>query len=127
MVQTPVAPRDHALLVGGEWADTGAWLDVTSPYSGAVVGRAGRGDAALVRSALDAAESAASLPAHERAAILDRVATALVARADEAARIICAEAGKPMKAARVEASRAASTFTFAAVEARSLGGMIVPM
>ena len=67
------------------------------------------------------------IPAHERAAILDRVAALLSERADEAARTISAEAGKPMKAARVEASRAVSTFTMAAVEARKLAGDVVPM
>ena len=67
------------------------------------------------------------LPAHERAAILDRVATALSERHDEVARTISAEAGKPMKAARMEASRAVSTYTMAAVEARKLAGDVVPM
>ena len=46
---------------------------------------------------------------------------------EEAAQIISAEAGKPLKAARVEAQRAASTYTFAAVEARKLAGEMVPM
>jgi acyl-CoA reductase-like NAD-dependent aldehyde dehydrogenase len=67
------------------------------------------------------------LPAHERAAILDRVAAELAERSEDAARTICAEAGKPVKAARVEASRAVSTFTMAAVEARKLAGDVVPM
>jgi acyl-CoA reductase-like NAD-dependent aldehyde dehydrogenase len=120
---------DRRLLVGGEWLDTGDWIDVRSPYSGNVVGRAGRGNAALVRQALDAADRALAepYPAHERAALLGRVAQALERRHDDAAQTICAEAGKPLKAARVEAARAASTFTFAAVEARSLAGEVVPM
>src|SRR5207247_4150009 len=46
---------------------------------------------------------------------------------EEAAQTICSEAGKPLKTARVEASRAMSTFTFAAVEARKLTGETVPM
>src|SRR5206468_5005137 len=46
---------------------------------------------------------------------------------DEVARQISDEAGKPMKAARVEARRAMSTYTFAAVEARKLAGDVVPM
>ena len=46
---------------------------------------------------------------------------------EEVARTISAEAGKPMKAARVEAARAMSTFTLAAVEARKLAGEMVPM
>jgi acyl-CoA reductase-like NAD-dependent aldehyde dehydrogenase len=67
------------------------------------------------------------LPAHERAAILDRVAALLKERHDEVAETISAEAGKPMKAARVEAERAVSTYTMAAVEARRLAGEVVPM
>ena len=70
---------------------------------------------------------ATPLPAHERARILDRTAQLLEERQDEAARIISAEAGKPLKAARVEAQRAVSTYTFAAVEARKLAGEMVPM
>ncbi len=48
-------------------------------------------------------------------------------RSEEAAQTISAEAGKPLKAARVEAQRAVSTYTFAAVEARRLAGEVVPM
>jgi acyl-CoA reductase-like NAD-dependent aldehyde dehydrogenase len=67
------------------------------------------------------------LPAHKRAEILVRVAGALGRRHDEIARQISDEAGKPLKAARVETSRAMSTYTFAAVEARKLAGEMVPM
>jgi acyl-CoA reductase-like NAD-dependent aldehyde dehydrogenase len=123
------APGDRKLLLAGEWLATGEWIDVLSPYSNELVGRAAKGDAELARRAIDAGERvlANPLPAYERAAILDRVAQALAQRADDAAHVICAEAGKPMKAARVEASRAVSTFTFAAVAARSLAGELVPM
>ena len=120
---------ERRLLVGGEWVETGDWIDVRSPYDGASVGRVARADAALARRAVDAAERAMAepLPAHERAAILERTARLVEDRAEEIARTISAEAGKPMKAARVEASRAASTFTMAAVEARRLVGEVVPM
>src|SRR5205814_4894846 len=40
---------------------------------------------------------------------------------------IAAEAAKPIKTARVEATRAVSTFTFAAGEARRLSGEMVPL
>jgi acyl-CoA reductase-like NAD-dependent aldehyde dehydrogenase len=124
-----VTVTEKRLLVGGQWIETGDWIDVRSPYSGNVVGRVPRAGAEETRRALDAAEAAmaAPLPAHERAAILDRVAALLAERADEAARTLSAEAGKPMKAARVEAARAVSTFTMAAVEARKLAGDAVPM
>ena len=120
---------ERKLLIGGEWVETGAWIEVSSPYDGAVVGRVPEAGAGETMRALDAAEQAMldPRPAHERAAILDRVARALADRHDEVARTISAEAGKPMKAARVEASRAVSTYTMAAVEARKLAGEVVPM
>ena len=113
---------DHPLPIGGERIETKTWLEVRSPYSGDVVARVASGGAAEARRALDAADQALRhpLPAHERARLLDAVAALLRERAEEAARTISAEAGKPMKAARVEAARAASTYTFAAVEARKL-------
>ncbi|HEY7536745.1 MAG TPA: aldehyde dehydrogenase family protein [Gaiellaceae bacterium] len=120
---------DRGLLLGGEWVETGAWLEVASPYSGEPVGRIAKGGVAETIRALDAAEGALAepIPAHRRAAILDSVARALSERRDEAAAMISAEAGKPLKAARVEADRAVSTYTFAAVEARRLTGETVPM
>jgi acyl-CoA reductase-like NAD-dependent aldehyde dehydrogenase len=108
---------------------TEKWIEVRSPYSGEIVGRAPKSGAAETRRAIDAAVQAleSPLPAHERAAILDRVADLLRERHEDMARTICAEAGKPIKTARVEASRAVSTYTFAAVEARKLAGDVVPM
>src|SRR5438445_11793392 len=120
---------ERKLFVGGEWIETGAWLDVRSPYSGDVVGRVAKAGAEETRRAIDAAERAMQdpLPAHKRAEILVRVAGALGRRHEEAAQQFSDEAGKPLKAARVEAARAMSTYTFAAVEARKLAGEMVPM
>jgi acyl-CoA reductase-like NAD-dependent aldehyde dehydrogenase len=105
------------------------WIEVRSPYSGEVVGRAPKSGADETRRAIDAASEAMRdpLPAHKRAEILVKVAGYLGKRHEEVAQTICAEAGKPLKTARVEASRAMSTYTFAAVEARKLAGDMVPM
>jgi acyl-CoA reductase-like NAD-dependent aldehyde dehydrogenase len=124
-----VAARERPLLVGGEWVETGEWQEVKSPYSGDVVGRIAKADAGLARHAVDAAGEAMRepLPAHRRAEILDRVAHLLEEREDEVAETICAEAGKPMKAARIEAQRAVSTYTISAAVARTLAGELIPM
>jgi len=124
-----VTVHERKLLLDGEWIETGDWQDVNSPYSGETVARVARAGAEHARKALDAAEHAMTspLPAHERAAILDRVAALLKERHDEVAQTISAEAGKPLKAARVEAERAVSTYTMAAAEARRLAGDVVPM
>ena len=120
---------ERPLFIAGDWIETGEWLEVRSPYSGEVVGRVAKGGAAEARRAIDAAERAMDdqLPAHKRAEILVKVVAGIARRHEEAAQLICAEAGKPLKAARVEASRAMSTYTFAAVEARKLAGEMVPM
>ena len=120
---------EKRLLVGGEWVETGDWIDVRSPYSGDVVGRVPKAGADETRKAIDAAAEAMRdpLPAHKRAEILVKVAGYLGRRHEEAAATICAEAGKPLKTARVEASRAMSAYTMAAVQARTLAGDVVPM
>ena len=120
---------ERKLLIDGEWVETGDWIDVRSPYSGDVVGRVAKAGAAEARQAVDAAARAleSPLPAHKRAEILVKVAGLIGRRHEEVARTICEEAGKPIKTARVEASRAMSTYTFAAVEARKLAGEMIPM
>jgi acyl-CoA reductase-like NAD-dependent aldehyde dehydrogenase len=124
---TTVAERK--LFVAGEWVESGDWIDVRSPYSGEIVGRVAKGGAEETRRAIDAADEALldPLPAHKRAEILVKVVAGIARRHDEIARQISDEAGKPLKAARVETSRAMSTYTFAAVEARKLSGEMVPM
>jgi acyl-CoA reductase-like NAD-dependent aldehyde dehydrogenase len=124
-----VTALEKRILVGGEWLETGDWIDVRSPYSGDVVGRVAKAGADETCRAIDAAAEAMRepLPAHKRAEILVKVAGYLGRRHEEVAQTICAEAGKPLKTARVEASRAMSTYTMAAVQARTLAGDVVPM
>jgi acyl-CoA reductase-like NAD-dependent aldehyde dehydrogenase len=117
------------ILVGGEWYETGETLDVTSPFDGSVVAPVAYGGRADAERAVDAAAKAMEtpLPAHERAAILDRVAGLLRERRDELARTISQEAGKPIATAQVEADRAVQTIIFSAHEARGLGGELIGM
>ncbi len=124
-----VTVQERKLLVDGEWIETGSWKEIRSPYSGDVVARVAAGGAEETRRAIDAAARAMAdpLPAHRRAEILAGVAQLLAERGDELARTISAEAGKPLKAARIEAERAVSTYTSAATEARKLAGDVVPM
>lgn len=120
---------NRALLIGGRWITTGEFIDVRSPFSGGIVGRVARAGRREAELAVDAAAAALESPlaSHERAEILATIAALIDTRREEIARTICSEAGKPLKAARVEAARAMSTYTFAAVEARRLAGQVVPM
>ncbi|MDQ3895783.1 MAG: aldehyde dehydrogenase family protein [Actinomycetota bacterium] len=103
---------------------------VRSPYDGGQVGRVPRHTAEDVDRAVKAAARALRdepLPPWRRAEVLDRAAGLLAERVEDFARTIAREAAKPIKTARVEANRAVSTFTFAAVEARRLTGDMVPI
>ena len=130
MATQAVQAVDHKLLAAGEWAETGEWGEVESPYDGTVVGRVALGDAALVDRCAIAARAAfesGEFPQYERAAVLDRAAALAAERTDDLALTIAAEAGKPLKTARVEAERCVDTLTFSSVEARKLSGGTVPM
>jgi acyl-CoA reductase-like NAD-dependent aldehyde dehydrogenase len=130
MATQTVQAVDHKLLAAGEWAETGEWDEVLSPYDGTAVGRVPRGDAALVDRCVRAAQVAfesGDFPQPERAAVLDRASHLVRERIDDLALTIASEAGKPLKTAQVEASRCVETLTFSAVEARKLSGGTVPM
>jgi acyl-CoA reductase-like NAD-dependent aldehyde dehydrogenase len=97
-------------------------IDVTSSWDGALVGRVSVPTDEQVEQAVAAAAGArqalAATPAHIRAAALDHVSRRLAERAEEIARLITAENGKPMKWSRGEVGRAVSVFRWAAEEAR---------
>jgi acyl-CoA reductase-like NAD-dependent aldehyde dehydrogenase len=103
---------------------------VRSPYDGAEVGRVPRHGPDDVDRAVAGAGRALRdepLAPWRRAEILDTAARLLAERSEDFARTIALESAKPLKTARIEAKRAVSTFTFAAVEARRLTGEMVPV
>jgi len=116
-------------LVAGEWRTGDEPLEVTSPYDGSVVARVGTPTDADVEDALAAAastfEETRALPIHARAEALAHISRRLSERGDEVAEAIAREGGKPLKWARVEASRASSTFRWAAEEARRMSGELL--
>ncbi|HKT02886.1 MAG TPA: aldehyde dehydrogenase family protein [Rugosimonospora sp.] len=99
---------------------------VRHPWDGRPVRLVGNATPEQVERAVAAAAGVAgemaALPAYARAGALDHVSRRLVERADEVARLITAENGKPLKWSRAEAARAASTFRWAAEEARRFAG-----
>ena len=80
-----------------------------------------------VAGAVAAEEPLAALPAYERSAALHAVSRGILARADELARQLAAEAGKPIRDARTEIERGALTFRIAAEEAERIYGEVIPL
>src|SRR5688572_16060687 len=81
-------------------------ITVRSPYDGREVGATANATPEqvdrAVQAAADVAREAAALPAYQRAAALDAVSSGLAARADDVARLITGENGKPLKWSRAE-------------------------
>ncbi|MCA9795027.1 MAG: aldehyde dehydrogenase family protein [Candidatus Eremiobacteraeota bacterium] len=121
----------HPCIVAGRKVTTDNHLRVTNPYTGDDIGQvclAGpeQLEAAIV-AAVEAFEELRKAPRHQRSAWLQAIADRLEARSEEVAKTLMAEAGKPIKFARGEVSRAITTFEIAAREAMTFGGQVVPM
>ena len=101
-------------------------IEVRHPYDGTLVAEVELAGPEQVEAAVAAADAvraeAAALPAHVRAEALSHVSARLGERAEEVARLITAESGKPLMWSRVEVARAAATFRWAAEEARRWSG-----
>ena len=115
--------------VGDSWVSLDEVIEVRSPYDGSVVGEVAKTAPEHVDAAVATGRRLLHdpLPAHARAAVLDRAAALLAERQEDFARTIANEAAKPLKTARIEAARAVDTFRFSAAEARTLAGDVVAL
>lgn len=122
---------EYGVLVQGEWRRTGQTADVRSPYDGQLVARVDMAGPTEVEAAIAAAARAFAttrrLPSWQRAEVLEKTAAGLASRHEEFARTIALEAGKPIRTARQEVSRAIFVFRVAAEEAKRIYGEIVPL
>jgi len=110
---------------------TGESLVVRSPWDHAAVATINTTRLEEVDEVIDKAVAAARefrwTPAWRRAQILERASHLLDDNSEEIARLIALEGGKPLKDARVEAKRGASTFRWASEEAKRTAGEIIEM
>jgi acyl-CoA reductase-like NAD-dependent aldehyde dehydrogenase len=122
---------DVGFLIDGKWQTDGEPIEIRSPGTGQRVGTTYRASAKHVESAIAAAvrafEVTGKLGGYERQRILRSIASGIEKRRDELARIMALEAGKPLKASRVEVDRAVFTFNVAAEEAVRVGGEYLPL
>jgi len=122
---------DHA-FIGGDWvgAADGRSVEVADPATGAIIGTVP--DCGTVETRQAVAAAAAAMPAWrartagDRAALLERWYALVVANADDLARIMTAEQGKPLAEAKGEVLYAASFIKWFAEEGRRVGGHGVP-
>ncbi|MFZ5542740.1 MAG: NAD-dependent succinate-semialdehyde dehydrogenase [Pseudomonadota bacterium] len=121
--------KTHA-LIGGEWQPGSARFDVHDPATGHKLADVANLGAAETELALRAANAAwqpwARKTAKERGAILMKWFQLLHQHADDLARIMTAEQGKPLAEAKGEVTYGASFIEWFAEEARRVYGETIP-
>ncbi len=121
--------EQYGLFISGRWTSSSRTADVISPVTEQPLGQVPLASREDTLAALDAAHHA--LPAlramggYARAEALHKVADEMVRRSDEAARMICAETGKPIAQAGREWVLACEQFRWCAEEARRIYGRII--
>ncbi len=124
-------PPHYPFFLAGTWqtgetAHPSRIQEVRNPHTGALFATISvAGPAELeqaIQSAVAAFETTRALPSHRRAAVLRTIADTIGAQAEELARTIAQEAGKPIKQARIEVQRSIFTFAQAAEEATRIPG-----
>lgn len=120
----------ETITVRTETEESAGDLAVYNKFDGTVIARLSQSTEEDVerqlKRAAAAAGSAAAMPRHERGRILDTAADLLKQRADKAANLIVLEAGKTIRQARKEVSRAINTLKLSAAETRRNAGEVVP-
>lgn len=117
-------------LIDGQWLGAETWIEVTNPATGGVLGSVPDlgGDAAerAVAAAFRAGPDWRTRTARERAALLRRWFDLILLNAEDLARLMTAEQGKPLAEARGEVAYAAAFVEWFAEEARRAYGDIIP-
>ena len=130
-MSSPAYP-DTQLLIANEWAGAagGKTIEVRNPATGQVIGTVAHAGIADLDRALAAAQSGFEIwrdtSVYERAAVMRRAAALLRERADDIARLLTQENGKPLAEAKGEVSAGADIIDWFADEGRRVYGRIVP-
>ncbi|HET8597489.1 MAG TPA: NAD-dependent succinate-semialdehyde dehydrogenase [Castellaniella sp.] len=131
-VASAISYPDTRLLIDNQWVDAadGRTQDVLNPANGQVIGTVAHAGIPDLDRALAAAQRGFEVwrdtPAHERAAIMRRAAGLLRERADDIARLLTQEQGKPLAEARGETLAGATLIEWFADEGLRVYGRIVP-
>ncbi len=124
--------KEYGYLVNGKWMKDAKKREIKSPYNDEVIGVINIPSLKEAKEAINGAEKAfekfRNSPSYERSDILMRIVAGIEKRKEEFAKILAEEGGKPIKTARVEVSRAMTTFKVAAEEAnRFARGELIPI
>jgi succinate-semialdehyde dehydrogenase / glutarate-semialdehyde dehydrogenase len=123
---------DGMLFIDGKWgaAASGATFASQNPATGETLGEVADADGTDARRAVDAASTSfgewAGLTAHDRSRFLYEAWRVMVDRADDLARLMTMEQGKPLRMARTEVTYASDFLLWFAEEAKRVYGETIP-
>ncbi|MBC8750295.1 MULTISPECIES: NAD-dependent succinate-semialdehyde dehydrogenase [Paraburkholderia] len=134
---TTLSLKDPSLLknqacIAGEWqgADDGATFEVKNPATGETIATVPRMGTAETRRAIDSASAAwpawRATTAKQRAVILRKWHDLMMENADDLAKILTTEQGKPLAEAKGEIQYAASFLEWFAEEGKRVNGDTIP-
>jgi succinate-semialdehyde dehydrogenase/glutarate-semialdehyde dehydrogenase len=124
--------RDVSLFIDGEWraSSSGATIPVVNPATEEVVGQVAHATKADLDQALAAADRGFKLwrrtSAFERSKLMRKAAELVRERADDIARLMTIEQGKPLAQAKAETLAGADVIDWFAEEARRTYGRAIP-
>lgn len=120
----------HKVYLNGQWVSSSRELEVVNPADGQVFATVATVDREQVKGAIAAAHAAfpawRALTAKERGALLHKVAEELRRRADEIARVITLENGKPLAQSKGEVGMSEDHLRWFAEEAKRAYGRMIP-
>ncbi len=122
----------YRMVIGGAEVEAagGGWLESVDPATEEVIGRVPAGGAPDIDAAVAAATAAAAewaeLGWERRAALLDRLATAITDRADELARLDVLDSGNPIAGMRPDVTGAVREIRYFAGLAGETKGVTIP-
>lgn len=128
---TENAIPEFPYFVGSRRSREGRTLDVSSCFDDRLIARTFRPDSGSMEEAVQAtakaADRCAKLATYERARILRGMSEAVESRRDEFIRMLALEAGKPVKAGRVEVERCIFNLMNASEEAQRIESEYIPL
>ncbi|MBL8628863.1 MAG: aldehyde dehydrogenase family protein [Rhodospirillaceae bacterium] len=125
------AVTDVPMRIGDQWRESQTYDSIIDPYRHTVVSRSPQSTSIDLNDALEAAQTGAAtmaaMPGYERAALIRRALSMLIARKEQIAICMTRETGKALKDSRAEVDRTADTLSLSAEEAIRIEGEHVPL
>ncbi|MCD6213868.1 MAG: aldehyde dehydrogenase family protein, partial [Candidatus Desulfofervidus sp.] len=114
--------RIYPILIGNRPKETDNYITINSPYDNQTVAKVCMAGEREIEEAIEKALKAFSvlkhLPVYVKANALMQISQGVKKRAEEIARMMALEAGKPISLAKIEVSRCIELFQYASEEVK---------